>query len=436
MQTPISSKTWSSLLDNSINNSQHIVKDEKGRFSLVDKSSKLDSNIHKLSLGEILYISKGFSRQISPHAKQIGLSLKKITDRIEKKHYSGIKKIVKLFHALVSGKANKYQTLSGRIQSFANKLLSSQTKNISDVPIQYYEKNTGEKVEGQEKPAKKILGQGEKAKVFTSRQDSNLVEKISTSEDISRDYLIGAQLDFPTIVKVKGLYIKEHHPVNETDNYKILKYKIFMEKIEGSTFHKLHDSLNEVEILKLLDEAKNTMLYLFEKKISWSDIHSNNIILTPEKNLKICDLGQWKEEDDNLNLTKNLFVGAMEIVSGILHSYEGYRSAQEKFKNLEYELKYSEKTTPEDIKNLNAKVEGLLKMIYPQKIFGKNGPNRVVRTGYYIDKTHWMKPLLKEMRLIGNDEVKLKEFLSRYVDAVVEGIKEGNYSTDITASTK
>lgn len=425
MQTPISSKTWGTLLDDSLKNSQYIVKDKNGRFSLVDKNSRLPSKVQKLSLNEILHISERFRSEVSPQAKQIGVSLKSIVKYTEKKHYSGIKIIAKLFHALVKGKENEYQTLTGRINSFAKKLIQSQTRNVGDAPIQYYQTKSVNKTDQTKKTPKVFLGKGLYGSVTVDKDDPGVAVKKS-KDNISRDFLIGTQLDHPNIVKMKGLYIKEQNP--EEGPYKILKYKVLMERLEGNTFYRIDEGLDQNEIMKLLEEAKSIMLHLFEKKISWVDIHSNNILLTPDKSLKICDLGPWKEETNNVDLTKHLLVGAMEVVATIIGVSTKYKKAHEKLENLRRELTSQMPVSKSKMKNFEAEKREMMKIMYPPKIFGRQIPLRPIQTDHRnikaFDKAYWMKPLASEIQRIGSDEEKLKNFLNKYIDAVIEGIKE------------
>ena len=429
MPTPISSKTWGTLLDDSIKNSQYIVKDNEGRFTLVDKNSEILNKVQKLSLKEILEISQMFGREISPQARQIGLSLKSIANNTETKHYSGIRIITKLFQALVSGKENKYQTLTGRINSFAKRLIKSQTRNINDVPIQYYQKKSQHKTDQTKKTPKVFLGKGLYGSVTVDKDDTGIAVKKS-EKNISRDFLIGAQLDHPNIVKMKGLYIKEQNPTEDGGTYKILKYKVFMEKLEGKTFYRIGEEgfLDQNGISKLLEETKSIMIHLFEKKISWLDIHSNNILLTPDKSLKICDLGSWKEETSNIELTKHLLVGAMEVVPTIIQASTKYKAAHEKFETLRDQLNSYSTVSSHDKKIYEAEKRKMLKMMYPPKLFGKLIPKGFVKTDHYnikaFDKVDWMKPLAAKIQKIGNNEKKLKEFLSKYIDAVIEGLKE------------
>ncbi len=52
------------------------------------------------------------------------------------------------------------------------------------------------------------------------------------------------------------------------------------------------DKLSLEEVCKTLQQAKECCLYLFEKRVAWSDLNKGNIFITTAgKNLMLCDLG-------------------------------------------------------------------------------------------------------------------------------------------------
>ena len=181
------------------------------------------------------------------------------------------------------------------------------------------EKRTKELIPTEKEP----LARGSKGVVHVHRDDSKLVvKKMGGKEEIRDEYLIGAKLDHPNIVKTRKLFIKKYPDKT--------KYKLVMDRINGtpltSFYHNSVKKLSKEEANSLLSQAKECCLYLFDQKVGWGDVNDENVIVTsdeshPEKrNLKLIDFEYWKTIEDPQERALQLLLGSMEIAGWIVKS--------------------------------------------------------------------------------------------------------------------
>jgi serine/threonine protein kinase len=160
-----------------------------------------------------------------------------------------------------------------------------------------------------------LLGKGSFGKVYIHRKNPKLVVKKSQS-DLCEEFEFG-QLCHSCLTKASQLFIKLY-----PDGGK--KFKMVMERIEGTSIWAVLCSnaprLSPVTINQLLQDMKETIVYLFCKKIAWDDVRSDHMYVTPNGHLKICDMGLWYKEQNTLNRTEKLFYIALDMIKLILES--------------------------------------------------------------------------------------------------------------------
>lgn len=372
-------------------------------------SSKHHDKTHQISLKTIELVSQFYAKDSSCDLKEMVSLISSIARSSSDRRYKGIHKITKFFISLfhfVQGKG--FKTTEDRLLDLAQKLTEQPQKkalNPATIPpltqtpklpsfLTLYKK--GEVRTADLIPtAKSLIGKGTRGKVHLHRHDHNLVVK-KTREDLKKEFSLGYQLNHPCIAKSKKLFIKHYRHGSP-------KYKMIMERIEGVSVSQ-HQKLPPSQITSLFQEAQKTMIYLFEQSVFWGDVSENNIFITNDGHLKICDLGYWKKEKNTSLLTKNLLLGAMELSRWIL-------------------------TASQSLENLSTKdqVQWLARIFKPQEFFGDQIPpqNKILSLGAFSDVYRdelWMKSLMAKINQLQPDGQ--IQFLQKYMDCVITNFNQ------------
>ncbi len=160
-----------------------------------------------------------------------------------------------------------------------------------------------------------FLGEGCFGEVFIHRENQSLAVKKSW-HDLSKEYEVACYLDHRCLVAVKQLFIKRY-PGNRKLS-KLVMERIIGERMDSERFS--DKKLSEENIERLCDDVKDTMQYLFNCKVSWNDMKVENLFLTEDGHLKICDYGMWIREENVSVRMEMLFMGAIDLLGSILRS--------------------------------------------------------------------------------------------------------------------
>ncbi len=314
-----------------------------GTFFLDAKNKKFtDQTIKKLNLSEILDFTdrlKGFYETDTQALGKMGLALKRLANHAEKQQdalesNSKISLFVSSLFNSLNGQG--FQTTTDRAQALANQLLAQMKV---PAPIQYTQgqKEVHEQVSvqkfsnGRDKLFPVILGKGTEGTVYVRRlQESHVVKK--SFYDIQNEYIIGVLLQHPNFNKTHHLYIKHNDESHPTTSPRV-KYKLVMDKIEGVRLADIYQDkapkLPDAVVQQLLKQAEESCLYLFDQNITWKDVNAQNIFVTKDNQLKICDFGYWKRESDSQNKAVSLLLGSMELVRWIMINTESFPEASD-----------------------------------------------------------------------------------------------------------
>jgi serine/threonine protein kinase/ankyrin repeat protein len=154
----------------------------------------------------------------------------------------------------------------------------------------------------------KRLGQGGMGAVYLARHVSLertvaikilLPELASNAEYVERflrEARTAGTLNHPNIVQIHDASVHEN------------LHFFVMEFIEGINLKQLLQErgfLEEVEALKLIQQAAHGLAYAHSKHIVHRDIKPENLLLTPDSVIKIADLGlaKWKSSETDITLT-------------------------------------------------------------------------------------------------------------------------------------
>lgn len=283
----------------------------------------------------------------------------------------------------------------------------------SDVVVSHYKK--GEQRTKDLIPTKKEpLAKGKSGQVFdlVNENKADRVLKKFNQEDPKEkktkealnELEISNQIGIhPNFVKFQGYYIKSYS--NGTQ-----KHKIEMEKIQGKSITSMRSEyqyLTAEETDKLLTQIKDCSSHLLDKGIGWRDVNDGNIFITEEKNLKICDYGNYKKIDEKKDCAIQLMLGQMEVVGWLI------KASILKKKG----IRHSDPDAQEKIEHA---------ILFPKKFFGKEveGPNQILSLYSFkglvaIDDSNkeWTEFISSKLSELKSDD-EIKAFLGSYIDAV------------------
>lgn len=229
--------------------------------------------------------------------------------------------------------------------------------------------------------------------------NSELVVKKAMGE-MYNEFEIGNTLNHPNIVHSHALFEKKIIG-NNTER---VKHKIVMDKVNGTpltTHFKRREKLPREVVEKLLESAKETCLYLFDKRVKWCDVNDGNIFVEEgTQSLKILDFGAWDREEDLAKLTYGLMLGSMEVVGWMLKSSH----------------LYSEGRNRRDI----------FPVLYPDSLIGIDlkPPQILSIAGEIYRDLPIGKTIESAIQESANDPEKLKEYLASYFDQVLKLYRE------------
>ncbi len=110
-----------------------------------------------------------------------------------------------------------------------------------------------------------------------------------------KEYTVARALDHPNIVRAL------EHGVSEGRPY------LVMEFVEGESLGQRLDRVNrlpEAEAVRIITEAAQALHQAHQRGLIHRDVKPDNIMLTPDGQVKLADLGLVKEIDGDLNLTR------------------------------------------------------------------------------------------------------------------------------------
>lgn len=140
-------------------------------------------------------------------------------------------------------------------------------------------------------------------------QDYHIVDHIITAFPPEKDWECKYLLNHPTIAENQLL-------VERTGIVK--KFTTVTTKIDGVALNQYPNEISNVNIKKLLEQAKDCCLYLFDQKVVWHNgISDNNIYITKDNNLVLAGFSEWQK----INSKKTaifMLVGAMRLIDCIL----------------------------------------------------------------------------------------------------------------------
>lgn len=236
------------------------------------------------------------------------------------------------------------------------------------------------------------LGSGGTGTVLVSREDENRAVKKAVNVSLENEYEIGQVVSQnPLFVQTHNLYIKHY------DEYDTI-HKLELERVHGRAltgyYQNFDVKLKKQTALNALESLKEGIEFLYDENIAWLDINDGNILVTNEGTIKICDYQYWEKQEDKNVLTKKLLVGSMEITGWVLKSSF---------------LRYQSKKSVANIQ-------------FPSSFFDRkiNIPSQIIslRTNYDGD---WLNNL--NINGLKTDKAR-KEFLIKYIDAVIEELKK------------
>lgn len=339
----LSKFNWPDLLvEASVKNDQTVFYNaKKGMFFLDAKDNQTtDQAIRKLNLSEILDFTERLKDYYATDAEalwKLGLALKRLANHTEKQQNtletnSKISTFITSFFNSINGKG--FQTTADRAYALANQLFN-QLRIPAPILYSQGQKEIQRQVSVQKLPDGMdelhpvVLGTGSEGTVYIRRiQESHAVKK--SFYDIHFEYMIGMLLQHPNLNKTHRLYIK-HYDSSLHVTSQPVKYKLVMDKIEGVRLADIYRNRapklpNEV-VQQLLKQAEDCCLYLFDQNITWKDVNAQNIFVTKDNQLKICDFGYWKRESDSQKKAISLLLGSMELVGWIMINTKSFPEA-------------------------------------------------------------------------------------------------------------
>ena len=237
----------------------------------------------------------------------------------------------------------------------------------------------------------KLLGQGVNAKVYEHGNNPKLAIKVVPN---AHEYEIGAMLNHPVLAKSHELFIKEY-PDNRPD-----KYKLVMEKVDGkklTSFQQSADSIPKEIAVKLIEQAKEFCIYLFQSGVYWKDVNDGNIFIENNtNNLRIIDLGYWSKEVNSEERVKHLLLGAMELTTWIV----GNSSCVKK----------------NGVKDREKKKE----IAFPKKFFNEQIRDNQILSLYSYSNASWMQKIAAKLEITNKNQ--MEAFISSYFDNVIANL--------------
>ena len=141
----------------------------------------------------------------------------------------------------------------------------------------------------------RLLGRGARSYIYEAKNMKTaetvavkIVPRKSSADDkfvaqIVNEYEIGSRLNHPNIVKYYALEkVRKFFTPSQ--------YNLIMEYVKGTTLEKFRD-VPVPELLELFIQLGETLSFMHEQGFIHSDLTPHNLIITPERKIKLFDLG-------------------------------------------------------------------------------------------------------------------------------------------------
>lgn len=290
---------------------------------------------------------------------------------------------------------DKFSATDKKTQAVAQAHLMPPGSAVVKEPKKYQNGEKGSQLIVPKKNKDKLLGQGT-SKVYEHRNNPKLAIKVIPE---AHEYEIGAMLNHPVLAKSHELYIKEYPGINRPD-----KYKLVMEKVAGKclkSFQQSVDAIPKETTVKLIEQAKECCIYLFQSGVYWKDVNYGNIFIENKtENLRIIDFEYWGKEINSEERAKHLLLGAMELAIWIVSNSSCVK------------------------KNGIIDREKKKEIAFPEKFFNQKIKNNHITSLYSYFNESWMKRIT--IRLKGMNENQMEAFISSYFDNVIVNLNEYN----------
>eukprot|EP00043_Microstomoeca_roanoka_P009909 m.94550 g.94550 ORF g.94550 m.94550 type:complete len:643 (+) comp14729_c1_seq2:36-1964(+) len=200
-------------------------------------------------------------------------------------------------------------------------------------------------VRPEEVTVNKRLGHGSFGSVFSGTLHQQAVavkvqkafeDDGETVSDFINEAALLAALDHPCLTKLYGVYI--HETVDQ--GFPVLELVLVIELCCGGTLTDYINGLNaedanlhKRELLRLMHELFTGLAYLHARAIVHRDLKPDNLLLTADGHLKICDFGQAKSISSSgsrhmtANVRGTLLWRAPEMMTGLNSSSSSGRTA-------------------------------------------------------------------------------------------------------------
>lgn len=206
-----------------------------------------------------------------------------------------------------------------------------QINNSIGFPEGVYHYTAGEEKTHHLIPTVKIpIGEGSCGIVYPHKKyPEQLIVKIAKAlidensyEDFIPEYRVGRMLSHPNFARIPALFVK-HYPNCE-------KHKLVGERIHGQTLLQLRKassifSLDQMDVL--FQQIRDSCCYLYNRKISWADMHDENVMITNDRihffdygnwGIHSTDQGEWVTEEDSQTCTFLLLSESETLLKDIL----------------------------------------------------------------------------------------------------------------------
>jgi serine/threonine protein kinase len=292
--------------------------------------------------------------------------------------------------------------ISGIPSNVANLAFSAITKTPAlqtQSPI-YYSK--GEIKTNKLVPTGEEIGRGKSGHVYEHGLNQKLVVKKSKSS-LQHEYKIGQEMEHETLVKTHQLFIKQYSPGNEC-------FKLVMDKVNGDTItsyymaNVLSSKIPRENIVRLILDALDCSLYLYDHKITWFDVNNGNIMIEKETfRLKLVDYEYWRSVEDSSTLTYHLIAGAMEITLWLMKSST--------MRNPEIELSEEQRERESAI-------------VFPERFVGQKVVAGNIRGLIHHKEKGWTWEGQLMQRIKSTPEEKKKQLIINYFNSVLDAFHQ------------
>lgn len=152
-------------------------------------------------------------------------------------------------------------------------------------------------------------GSGSQADVFFCTSDPRFVIKKYKQSMNNPPNPIGQRLDHPLICR--------SHATIELSSGEYKRYAVLLDRIEGNILTQQQSSFTKQQLRHLVQQTKDCALYLFDQNVRWNDTNPDNIMITPQGDLRFIDLDLWSQVNEADLLFANLLEGGVGIMQSL-----------------------------------------------------------------------------------------------------------------------